>query len=221
MDVYRVGNSRRCIVWCYDIYGFKGGRTRELCDKLSDKGYMVLLPDFFRGESRGLEDEDLISWVVTQSDWVGQRQFEWVENLLPYARSKGAEVFGAVGTCWGAYLVTKLSSYAEFKAGACFHPALTLVTELALQQNLYELLDEVQCPQLLITAGNDHDNEKKGGLANKVWGVMKFGIHCEYKEYKNMLHGWMVRGDMRNESISTDAKAAFNLLVSFLATNLK
>jgi dienelactone hydrolase len=30
----------------------KGGRTRELCDKLSDAGYMVLLPDFFRGESR-------------------------------------------------------------------------------------------------------------------------------------------------------------------------
>ncbi len=30
----------------------QGGRTRELCDKLSDAGYMVLLPDFFRGESR-------------------------------------------------------------------------------------------------------------------------------------------------------------------------
>jgi dienelactone hydrolase len=30
----------------------QGGRTRELCDKLSEAGYMVLLPDFFRGEWR-------------------------------------------------------------------------------------------------------------------------------------------------------------------------
>ena len=30
-----------------------------------------------------------------------------------------------------------------------------------------------------------------------VCSVMKFGSRCEYKEYKDMLHGWIVRGDMR------------------------
>jgi dienelactone hydrolase len=35
-----------------EYFDVQGGRTRELCDKLSDAGYMVLLPDFFRGDSR-------------------------------------------------------------------------------------------------------------------------------------------------------------------------
>ena len=41
----------------------QGGRTRQLCDMLGDAGYLVLLPDFFRGEWRvgrlGLRPRDL------------------------------------------------------------------------------------------------------------------------------------------------------------------
>merc|ERR1712029_450878 len=52
LKVYRTGAGNKCIIWCYDIYGFEGGRTRQLCDQLADCGYLVLLPDFFRGEWR-------------------------------------------------------------------------------------------------------------------------------------------------------------------------
>ena len=91
MEVYRTGAGNKCIIWCYDIYGFtvslstynysrksnskeshvnkwwifannylllsifcwcQGGRTRQLCDMLADAGYLVILPDFFRGEWR-------------------------------------------------------------------------------------------------------------------------------------------------------------------------
>ena len=72
MNVYRTGAGKKCIIWCYDIYGFEvieitkckhcfvvpqfvlcqGGRTRQLCDMLADAGYLVILPDFFRGEWR-------------------------------------------------------------------------------------------------------------------------------------------------------------------------
>ena len=38
MDIYRVGNSSRCIVWNYDIFGFDSGRTRELADLIASKG---------------------------------------------------------------------------------------------------------------------------------------------------------------------------------------
>jgi len=47
-------------------------------------------------------------------------QMEWVEMLLPYAKCLGAVTFAAVGNCWGGYMVMRLSSYAEFKAGKCF-----------------------------------------------------------------------------------------------------
>ena len=35
---------------------------------------------------------------------------------------------------------------------------------------ILQVLDEVQCPQMILSAGNDHPNEKPGGLASKIWG---------------------------------------------------
>jgi len=221
MDVYRSGSGDKCIIWCYDIYGFNGGRTRQLCDQLADSGYLVILPDFFRGEWRGVTAPDLVTWLQTQSDWYGARQAEVCDKILPYARSHGAKVFGAVGTCWGGYMVARLSGYGDFRAGVSFHPATTFIAETVNKEEVYEVLDEVQCPQMMLTAGNDHVNEKPGGLANKVWGVMSFGEECVYREYKDMLHGWTVRGDIRNEAINNCARAAFNSMLGFLNTYLK
>jgi len=220
LDVYRVGTSNRCIIWCYDIYGFEGGRTREMCDKLAAAGYMVLLPDFFRGQWRGVEAPDLGDWITKQADWFGQRQAEWAEVILPYARSYGAVTFGAVGTCMGAYSVMRLCSYGEFKAGASIHPATTFVTTQLLKEDLYEVLDEVGCPQLILAAGNDHQNEKKGGLAEKVWSVMKFGSKCVYREFPDMVHGWFTRGDTRDEAINNVSKATLNSIIGFFDAHI-
>ncbi len=38
IDIYRVGSSDKCIVWNYDIFGFQGGRTRQLCDMVAEQG---------------------------------------------------------------------------------------------------------------------------------------------------------------------------------------
>ena len=35
--------------------------------------------------------------------------------MLPFARSKGAQEFGAIGTCWGSYMVIRESSYPEVR----------------------------------------------------------------------------------------------------------
>ena len=41
LDLYYVGSGEKCIIWNYDIFGFNAGRTRELCDILSKKGYIT------------------------------------------------------------------------------------------------------------------------------------------------------------------------------------
>ena len=38
IDVYRVGQSDKCIIWNYDIFGFDGGRTRQMADFVADQG---------------------------------------------------------------------------------------------------------------------------------------------------------------------------------------
>ena len=43
LSIYRVGNGSRCVVWNYDIFGFNGGRTREIADLISSKGIDLIL----------------------------------------------------------------------------------------------------------------------------------------------------------------------------------
>ena len=48
MQLYHVGSGEKCIIWCYDIFGFVPGtcgRTRQLADYIADKGTVI---KFFR-----------------------------------------------------------------------------------------------------------------------------------------------------------------------------
>ena len=38
IDVYRVGKSEKCIIWNYDVFGFDGGRTKQMADFVADHG---------------------------------------------------------------------------------------------------------------------------------------------------------------------------------------
>ena len=51
--------------------------------------------------------------------------------------------------------------------------------------------------------------------------VMSFGSDCVLREYPDMVHGWTVRGDMRDQAIGNAARAAFNSLKGFLDTHVK
>merc|ERR1712127_129233 len=56
LSIYTVGQGgpdTRTVVWNYDIMGFNGGRTRQLCDQLASQGFLVILPDYFRGQGQG------------------------------------------------------------------------------------------------------------------------------------------------------------------------
>ncbi len=45
------GTTDTAVVWGHDIYGPGSGTTYQLVDQLAeDTGYLVLLPDFFRGD---------------------------------------------------------------------------------------------------------------------------------------------------------------------------
>ena len=45
LEVYVTGKaeSEKCVIWNYDIFGFNGGRTRQLCDILGEQGRKFLV----------------------------------------------------------------------------------------------------------------------------------------------------------------------------------
>ena len=47
IDVYRVGESEKCIIWNYDVFGFDGGRTRQMADFIADHGNVCCHINFY------------------------------------------------------------------------------------------------------------------------------------------------------------------------------
>ena len=66
------GNSSKCVIWNYDIFGFDSGRTRQMADFIAAHGYFVVIPDYYRGEVLTLED---------LSDRTKTKQFIQIQSL--------------------------------------------------------------------------------------------------------------------------------------------
>ena len=67
-------------------------------------------------------------------------------------------------------------------------------------------------------SGNDHENTKAGGLAEKVLGSSMIDI----VEFPDMIHGWTVRGNVKADpNVDRDTKKAMDLLLKCLQEEMK
>ncbi len=120
--------GEKCVIWNYDVFGFEGGRTRQLCDTLAEKGnffspfclheigdcffppgYLVILPDWYRGKLQDPAEgpEKLVPFIKAETKWDVIKS-DWQKKVRPFAEKSGAKVFGTVGTCWGSVPVLRL-----------------------------------------------------------------------------------------------------------------
>jgi hypothetical protein len=145
----------------------------------------------------------------------------WVEVLYPYIRDTiGAKSIGVIGVGWGAYLATRLSSYGEVNAAAIVNPSTSTVVEY-LQEDLYELYEEVSIPQLYITTRDDCPNEKQDGLAYKIFKSCLFGKQCEFQDLPDVYAGFFLEGDRSVEAIAIQTKRTLNNILSFFKPLLR
>lgn len=237
LDVYVVGEGSKCIIWCHDLGGFTGkDRTRQLADKIASAGYLVIIPDFFRGEEVEITPPQNVmqpsgerilktcldkAWLSSVSNWCDRLRDDWVESLLPWARDHlGVKAFGALGTGWGSYMATRISSYStDVVCGVVLEPSTTEVVA-ATGEDLYEILEEVACPQLVITAVDDSVNDKVDGLAWRVWKSMAWSKKSEFKEFKDVNHGFLLRGDRAVEAVAVNARITLNMTRDFFDKHL-
>ena len=102
---------------------------RQTADLFAEAGYLVVIPDFFRGTWRSPTAPDVATWAKEQTDWT-KLKLDLENIVLPFAKSKGMDepnmecnlnlviggkVFGSVGTCWGSYMVMRMSAYSEVR----------------------------------------------------------------------------------------------------------
>jgi len=219
-EVYVVGSGAKCVIWCHDMKGFNSNdRTRQLIDKLSEiTGWVIVLPNFL-GEKKIEESTDEYSWLSSITDWNTIRDF-WVERLLPYLRDDlSIKAIGALGTGWGSYVATRLSSYGEILACVNLQPLISSAVEAA-KEDLYEVYEDVSCPTLMVACRNNCPNEKPGGLASNIFNSCSFGKKCEFIELHDMMHGFLLEGERSVEAIAVQSRLSMKKTADFLGTFL-
>lgn len=103
LTVYATGSSskKRCVIVATDIWGFRAGRHRQVCDIIADSlGCAVYMPDLFHGDActpdKGPGTAGFAPWAekYTQRK-VGADLDALMATIAPSYK------IGIVGFCWG------------------------------------------------------------------------------------------------------------------------
>jgi len=98
--------------------------------------------------------------------------------------------------------------------GACYHPSI-IIEQMGFGREPVRLSDDVKRPIYLLSAGNDPAFVLEGGdVINNLKGK-DFGDKCGAKNYMDMQHGWVNRGDVTQENIRLAVEDAIKVTLEF------
>ena len=202
--------SDRGIIIVYDVYGWTG-RMPALVSDVAGKGFHVVCVDVFRGASiddlGGFGNEEAMAWLKSRTE-------SCVDDLKPAfdkLSAVGAKRIGSLGFCWGAYVVFKLSATGRLGAGVSCHPSLK-IGDIFFKESEATQAAKVQCPQLLMPAGNDPDLYRDDSLKRII---MDAGYECRTRDFPEQQHGWVPRGDLSVPTVARDAQLALKEATDF------
>ena len=101
------------------------------------------------------------------------------------------------------------------KCGVGIHPSLQVESAVH-GDDESAMIDSIRIPILFLTAGDDDDRLKPGGVYARA--VEREGGRCV--NFPEMRHGWTTRGDLGVPGVRRDAELALTLAVDFLGKNL-
>ena len=220
VDLCTVGDasSGKAIIVITDIFGINGGRVKGICDQYASEGFLVVMPDLLDGLSA--EDKGGFPACV---DWL--KTFTWavlegkLKSAYKYLADNKITSTGAIGFCWGSWVVFHMSAGTNIQCGVSFHPSLIAAPRWYGEVEA-EIVDAVQCPQFVYPAGNDPANIQPGGELTEMLAAKPFGSKCEFGTYKEQQHGFMVRGDVSNAEVARDVKDGMEKSIKFFKANL-
>eukprot|EP00349_Pseudokeronopsis_sp_Brazil_P000440 CAMPEP_0202964104 /NCGR_PEP_ID=MMETSP1396-20130829/8179_1 /ASSEMBLY_ACC=CAM_ASM_000872 /TAXON_ID= /ORGANISM="Pseudokeronopsis sp., Strain Brazil" /LENGTH=258 /DNA_ID=CAMNT_0049685941 /DNA_START=38 /DNA_END=814 /DNA_ORIENTATION=+ len=227
VELYVSGGTegKKAIVLVPDIYGWNGGRTRNIADFLAGEGYYVVVPKLLCPPIDGGTDGDgFAAWVDMNHFLENIRKFPYDGNIdskihstVAHVKAQGVEFIGIIGFCWGgwvgAHAVSDSSPVAaDIKALLIGHPSCHL--EAAFGGSAQTLFDRITVPTLLLPANGDPQEYDEDGS----WFVSvksRFGT-SKSRRFPDVEHGFIPRGDINIPEKKEAVDQALEEFVSFL-----
>ena len=226
-----------------DIFGWRSGRTRQLCDEMAEKaGVQVLLPNFFH-EDGSTEGEPLsgcsAAWYIAKRilyyNWSNKHNSWWASlmypvfwtktnhvepvirsKLIPYLTESGQRPIGALGFCWGGWLAFHSASIPEIQCAIAMHPSVKM--EKFHGGNSVDLYAAISCPTMCLAASDDPEEVKPSGALSE--SLDQKGLASFFQEYPDMKHGWVPRGKAEDSGVAAAVTKAVHQSVLFLQQHL-
>ena len=131
----------------------------------------------------------------------------------------GAKKIGFAGFCFGGYAAFLASQTSALSCAVGLHSSIKIFNFHG--SNEVAAAGTLNCPQMFLQAGNDPENTKAGGDIDKALAQLPIGSQCVFREFKEMKHGWVPRGDLSQAEVRRDVEQAMDLTIAFLDTHLK
>lgn len=232
MQAYVTGSasSGRAVVVASDIFGIHSGRTKAICDELAAEGFLVVLPDFFKGvfpdegtsppwwklllQAPGLTTPLSTPWSAVSDNFQ--------QSILPFLASQGLAAGRAalLGFCWGAWVVIRgCGDFPDqFACGMSAHPSVHNIVGVRGEKEV-ELVEKVKAPQLVLASKDEPAGWKPGGAVEEQLRAKGIGGSV-FKEFGNMKHGWVPRGDLQDPTTAAEVARALEYMKGFLGKHL-
>jgi dienelactone hydrolase len=216
LPIYTSGSpgDAAILVWP-EVFGWEG-RLKNICDQLASEGYFVVMPDHMRGETMATGGQGFLKKWADYDSVTGR---DITEKLLPYLKQNGVTKIGAIGFCWGAWVVHRASAAGvPLLCGACCHPSVRLENMADGPWDEMALAEKVRCPMLMAAAGNDPENVKEGGAVSDI--LMRRFPTSVIRSFPAQQHGWVSRGDVTDDAVASGVRDALQLCQDFFVAHV-
>jgi len=201
------------ILYLSDVFGIKLAQNKLLADSFAKAGYLVVEPDYFRGDPA---PADLVTPGFNMISWRAKHPTSdidsIIESTIKYMRGTlGVKKIGSVGYCFGGkYVVRFLAKGKGVDAGFIAHPSLLEPPEwqaLAAPLSIGAAETDTAFP-----APKRHEAEVT---------LQKLGLPYQINLYGSVNHGFAVRANISDKRQKYAKEEAYLQAVRFFDAWLK
>lgn len=118
--------STKALLYVTDIFGVPLLQNKLLADSLAANGYLVVMPDLFKGDAISVEEQEA---GLNLTEWRALHPTQEIDSIINttvgYMRSElDVQKIGGVGYCFGGKYVPRfMTSHGGLDLGFIAHPS--------------------------------------------------------------------------------------------------
>ncbi|CAG8465268.1 16575_t:CDS:2, partial [Dentiscutata heterogama] len=212
-DSFAEAQTKNAVIICYDIFGFHEN-VKQFCDILASQGFLVVLPDYLRGdywttERFAKEGNQLRDWLKTNAP--PEKVLQLTTPVVEHIRKEHkVQNIGYIGFCWGGMIASKHCKDPAFDACILIHPGFLDIEDFK----------ESQCPIAFIPSKDEPDLESQF-VKDPVLTSKPYASKIVHRRFDNLHHGFAgARGNFKEPANAEAVNEVTSICVKFLNENL-